>query len=409
MTCIKLSHPTGILRGRIQIAGSKSESNRLLVLKELYAPRSTVSGLSNSSDTKVLLEAFKNYKQSESLNVGDAGTAMRFLTAFLAQADGTWILEGSSRMHQRPIGILVDALRQMGADIEYQNEEGYPPLRIKGQELKGGTLYIDPSVSSQYISALMMIAPKLSQGLELKFKGTPVSTPYIQLTGNLMRRMGFPVFMLGEEVRIPAHQLKHSPAKLEVEPDWSSASYWFAMAALAKKAELFLPGFKEYSLQGDSIIQQLLAPLGVEQMFIGAGIRIRKTAAFPHRPILNLVNTPDLAQTLLPAYAAKGYAMELKGLQTLKIKETDRIVALKVELRKFQVDLSVDDSSIKINGNFKEQRATIESYGDHRMAMGFAPLALLQPIEIKNPEVVEKSYPGFWEDCERLGFELEWL
>lgn len=406
---IRISHPTAKLRGRLQVPGSKSESNRLLILQALYAPEAQIEGLSTSRDTVVMRELLENYQSSHYLNVGDAGTAMRFLTAFLAQADGEWTLDGSSRMRERPIKVLIDALRQLGAQINYLEKEGYPPLKIKGQSLKGGSLRINAEVSSQYLSALMMMAPGLERGLELKLEGHPVSMPYLQLTGNLMRRMGFPVFILGDEIRIPAHQLSSVPEVLRVEPDWSAASYWFGMALLSREAEIYLAGFEEHSLQGDSIVQQLMAPLGVEQIFIGGGIRIRKSKPFPIRKELNLLNTPDLAQSLIPIYAALNKEIHFKGLQTLRIKETDRIAALENELRKFNCVVQSGDKHLSLKGGFKASEVRIATYGDHRMAMGFTPLALLKPLEIENPAVVEKSYPGFWNDCEVLGFKLEKL
>ena len=409
MSLIRISHPTGKLRGRLQLPGSKSESNRLLILQALYASEAQLKGLSTSKDTLVMRELLERYQNSEELNVGDAGTAMRFLCAFLAQADGEWVLDGSPRMRERPIKVLVEALRQLGAEIDYLGKEGFPPLKIKGQSLKGGRLRINAEVSSQYLSALMMVAPSLELGLEMKLEGHPVSMPYLQLTGNLMRRMGFPVFILGDEIRIPAHQLSSPPKTLRVEPDWSAASYWFAMALLSREAEIYLPGFQQYSLQGDSIVQQLMAPLGVEQVFIGGGIRIHKSKPFPIRKELNLINTPDLAQSLIPIYAAFNQELKFKGLQTLRIKETDRIAALENELRKFQCELESGDKHLSLQGGFKASEVRVATYGDHRMAMGFAPLALLKPLEIENPEVVEKSYPGFWNDCESLGFKLERL
>ncbi len=405
MNRLRLSHPTGILRGKLRLPGSKSESNRLLILKELFAPDARIEGLSDSQDTHYLQKALKLYSSEEHLDIGDAGTAMRFLTAFLSTKEGEWVLSGSDRMHERPIGVLVEALRSLGASIQYLGEEGYPPLRIQGSTLEGGLLKIDAAVSSQFISALMMIAPTLKQGLEIKLEGSPVSMPYLQLTANLMRQMGFPVFILGDEIRVPAHQIDTLPRKLRVEPDWSAASYWFAMAVLAKEAEIYLPAFKQYSLQGDSIVQQYFAPLGVDQVFLGSGIRVHKAEPFPAPKQINLIHNPDLAQSLVPIYTALNQPMHFSGLQTLRIKETDRIGALAKELAKFGAIISSTEDTINTSSGFKAQSALIDTYGDHRMAMGLAPLALLAPIEINNPEVVSKSYPGFWEDCREMGFE----
>lgn len=406
MSKLRVSHPNGVLRGSLELPGSKSESNRLLILKALYDECLPILGLSESKDTQVLVEALKAYKFQKEINIGDAGTAMRFLTAFLAQEEGEWFLSGSARMHERPLGVLVDALRALGAEIEYLDKEAYPPLRIKGQPLNGGVLKVDAGVSSQYLSALMMIAPKMKEGLELRWEGPAVSMPYLYLTANLMRRLGFKVFVLGNEIRIPFQKLEKPLASQAVEPDWSAASYWFSAAALANKAEIYLPGFKEYSLQGDSIVAQHMAPLGIEQIFIGGGIRIKKAASFDYPRAINLVDCPDLAQSLIPAYAASGHRQTFLGLQTLRIKETDRLQALEQELAKFGTEVELQSDQLVLKGGFGIPKSPIATYGDHRMAMGFLPLALKFPIEIENPEVVSKSYPSFWEHCEHLGFEI---
>ena len=391
------------------LPGSKSESNRLLILQALYAPSVQIEGLSSSKDTQVLQLALSQFRGTDRLNVGDAGTAMRFMCAFLAMQEGTWQLDGSPRMRERPIGVLVEALRKLGAEISYLAEEGFPPLLIKGRALKGGLLRINAGISSQYLSALMMVAPQMEAGLEMRWEGEAVSMPYLYLTAQLMRRMGFKVFILGNEIRVPRQSLTQFPEQLSVEPDWSAASYWFAAAALAAEAEIYLPGFKEYSLQGDSIVAQLMAPLGVEQIYTGAGIRIRKRAEFEFGRPINLVACPDLAQSLIPAYAAKGRSQKFKGLQTLRIKETNRLEALAQELQKFDCQLSIHPAELELHTGVVAQTQSIATYGDHRMAMGFAALGLLHPITIENPEVVEKSYPDFWEHCGELGFSLEWI
>lgn len=410
MADYRIHHPTKKLRGMLRLPGSKSESNRLLILKELYQPKLELKGLSESRDTLLMQKALKEYLETDQIDVQDAGTAMRFLLAFLAaQATGEWVLSGTPRMHQRPIAVLVEALRKLGAKIDYLQEEGYPPLRIKGQSLRGGELWIDASLSSQYISALMMIAPRLAEGLSLKFRGASVSAPYIFLTANLMRSLGFTVFTLGDEVRVPPQTYSAGQKDYQVEADWSAASYWFAALSLAEEGEIYLPGFKQHSFQGDAILSQFFAPLGVEQVFIGSGIRIRKAEPFPARRSLNLVANPDLAQSLAPAYAAHGVPIELKGLQTLRIKETDRLEALKNELQKFGVTVKLEGNNLTLSGSFKSSFQSIESYDDHRMAMGFLPLALKHEVLIRNAAVVEKSYPQFWDHCRELGFEIQSL
>lgn len=409
MPRLRLAHPTGKLRGRLVLPGSKSESNRLLILQALYAEQVQIEGLSTSRDTQVLQTALNSFRDTENLNVGDAGTAMRFMCAFLAMQEGTWVLDGSGRMRERPIGVLVEALRELGADINYLGTDGFPPLKIQGRALKGGLLNINAGISSQYLSALMMVAPLMEAGLEMRWDGEAVSMPYLYLTAQLMRRMGFKVFILGNEIRVPKQSLSQVPERLSVEPDWSAASYWFAAAALAKDAEIYLPGFKEYSLQGDSIVAQLMAPLGVEQVYTGAGIRIHQREGFEFGRTMNLVACPDLAQSLIPAYAAKGRSQKFKGLQTLRIKETNRLEALAHELGKFDCQVSINQTELQLHRGIVPQEQSVATYGDHRMAMGFAAFALLYPLVIEDPEVVEKSYPDFWEHCKSLGFSLEWL
>ncbi len=402
---LKLSHPTKKIIGKIQVPGSKSESNRLLLLKYLYFPGLDIGRLSDSRDSIYMEKGLTN--KGHDINVGDAGTAMRFLTAFYATQNGREVeLSGTDRMHQRPIGILVDALRQLGANIQYLEKEGYPPLKVKGGELQGGILEIDGSISSQFISALMMIGPGMKSGLTLKIKGFSVSTPYIYLTANLMRRLGFAVAVSGEEVIMKPYLPK--PLKtFPVEPDWSAASYWFLMVLLAEKAEIYLPGFRQYSLQGDAFVSGLFEPIGVESHFIGSGFRLKKGEQTQERFSMNLIHNPDLAQTLAVAFAAKGIPARISGLQTLRIKETDRLEALKTELEKTGAVIEIGDDYLEIkSGLQKLEGITFNTYEDHRMAMSFAPLALLAPISITNPGVVAKSYQSFWTDLEKIGFKL---
>ncbi len=405
MEILNLSHPTKKIIGKIQVPGSKSESNRLLLLKYLYFPNLDIGRLSDSRDS-MYMERGLNEKGND-INVGDAGTAMRFLAAFYSTQGGREVmLSGTERMHQRPIGILVDALRKLGADIQYIEKEGYPPVKIKGAELEGGTLEIDGSVSSQFISALMMIGPGMRAGLTLKIKGFSVSTPYIYLTANLMRRLGFEVSVSGEEVTIKS-LIPKSPKTFPVEPDWSAASYWFLMALLAEKAEIYLPGFRQYSLQGDAFVSGLFDPIGVESHFIGSGFRLKKGVQSQERFSMNLIHNPDLAQTLAVAFVAKNIPARISGLQTLRIKETDRLAALKTELEKTGAVIEIGDDYLEIkSGLQKLEGITFNTYEDHRMAMSFAPLALLAPISITDPGVVAKSYQSFWADLEKVGFKL---
>ncbi len=408
MANYRISHPTKVLRGRLPLPGSKSETNRLLILRALYFPNLEIAGFSESRDSFILREILENFQVQDQLDVKDAGTAMRFTCAFLAaQEKGEWILSGTDRMHQRPIGTLVKALQSIGANIEYLQQDGYPPLRIKGAKLRGGEIEVSAVESSQFISALMMIAPRLEKGLSIKFKGASVSAPYIYLTSNIMRSLGMEVYVLGDELRVPQQSPTETSKVYKIEPDWSAASYWFAALALADEGELYLPGFKEHSLQGDSVAASFFAPLGVEQFYIGSGIRLRKAEPTPSPTQINLLANPDLAQSIAPAYAAKGVSISLKGLQTLRLKETDRIMALEKELSKFGLNLTSQEDRLDISGPFLNGEQEIDTYSDHRMAMGFLPLALLGPIIIKDIEVVQKSYPQFWDHCRELGFVLE--
>lgn len=404
----KLSHPTGRILGKIAIPGSKSEANRLLILRHLYAPGAQLSYLSTSSDTAVLREALGMMETEAVLNAGEAGTAYRFLTALLAITPGSWRLAGSARMEERPIAPLVEALRALGASIRYLGKEGYPPLAIEGAQLQGGRVEVDGRLSSQYISALMMIGPSLPAGLSLHIPGFSVSTPYIYLTAHLMRRLGLTVHITGYQIEIPARPAAWDPPdQYVVEPDWSAASYWFAMACLASRAELFLPGFRQHSLQGDSFVANLFAPLGVEAHFIGAGFRLRPGGS-PHPPReINLVHNPDLAQTLAVVYAARQWPVTIKGLQTLRHKETDRLAALRNELEKTGAQVEIGEDYLRLRrGCQSVAGCRFQTYGDHRMAMALAPLALLGPIEIENPEVVGKSYGRFWDDLRQVRFEV---
>lgn len=408
MSSICVSHPTAKLIGRINITGSKSESNRALLLKALFLPTMNIQNLSESKDTQVLQTALR--AQTKEVNIGDAGTAMRFLTAYYAAQEGKEVvLTGSTRMQQRPIGLLVEALRNLGANIVYLEREGFPPLQISGTTLTGTEIEISGNVSSQFITALMLIAPVLKTGLTIKIKGFSVSTPYIYLTASLMNRLGFSIQVKGEHIYI--QPVNHASLKqhLRIEPDWSSASYWFSMALLAKQAEVFLPYFREISMQGDAAVKGLFEPLGVEAIYLGNGYRLKKIAAKNHKTIkLNLLHTPDLAQTLAVALSAVGQKATLNGLQTLTIKETDRLLALKTELEKFGAKIEISQNSLHIYEGIKPNKnGQIGTWGDHRMAMAFAPLALLNPVIIEAPEVVQKSYPGFWEDLKKIGFTLD--
>lgn len=405
----RISHPTGCITGKIQLSGSKSETNRLLILQALSGGTFQIDNASDSEDTQVLRQALST--QAELVNCGMAGTAFRFLTAFFSiQEARQTLLTGSERMLQRPIKPLVDALKALGADIQYLGEEGFPPLRITGKKLIGHEVQVDASISSQFITALMLIAPFLPQGLRIRLKGHAVSMPYLYLSSSLMQHLGFRVIMEPQEIFIP--QGLPQRKRISVEPDWSSASYPLAMAALAQQAELYLPALRHPSMQGDSSIIGYMEALGLEAVFIGSGYRVGKKSILekPAYPLqFHLEDSPDLAQTLAVLLAALDIPAHLKGLSTLRIKETDRIHALAIELTQLGCVIEAGSDYIQLKKGIKktaENIPTIKTYGDHRMAMAFAPLALLFPIQIENPEVVGKSYPRFWEDMKLLGFEI---
>lgn len=403
---IQLSFPSETLSGSISITGSKSESNRLLLLQALY-PGIHIHNLSNSDDTQVLQKALSS--EGGKIDVHHAGTAMRFLTAYYASQEGKEvILTGSERMQDRPIKVLVKALRDLGADITYLDKEGYPPLKINGKRLAHNEVTVDSSISSQYISALMLIGPSLPDGLVIRLEGKMTSVPYIEMTLNLLRECGFEGSFKNNEIRInPALDLPE--VDVVVESDWSSASYFYSMIALSREGKIRLSSFKENSYQGDRIVAGIYKQLGVETVFEDDQIVIEKSRSKRPRSIdLDLCDSPDLAQTIAVTCFAMGIKCTIKGLHTLRIKETDRLQALKSELTKLGGDVQVTSDSFHLSPTTHIHSGTkIETYNDHRMALAFAPLALKTSLEIVDSEVVSKSFPGFWEDLEKLGFSVK--
>lgn len=402
----KITHPNGHLAGKLEVTGSKSESNRALILQAFYSSIK-LKNLSNSDDTQVLQEALK--KDSGTIDIHHAGTAMRFLTAYYAAKEGAnVILTGSRRMKERPIELLVNALRSMGADIEYAEKEGFPPLHIKGEKFSEATVSLKANVSSQYISALMLIAPTLPEGLEISLEGPVTSTPYINMTLELLRYFGFSADFNGQKIAVAPG--KSIAAKtLTIESDWSSASYFYSIAAISEQAEIELSSYKLNSRQGDAEVATIFEHLGVKTEYLDNSIKLsRKNLKHPHSLKLDLQNTPDLAQTIAVCCLGLGIGCELNGLHTLKIKETDRLLALKTEMEKFGANVEITGDSLKLypTANLKEG-VSIATYNDHRMAMAFAPLALKVPVEIQEAEVVSKSYPEFWEHLATLGFTEE--
>jgi 3-phosphoshikimate 1-carboxyvinyltransferase len=397
------------LNARINLPSSKSISNRVLIINALSYSPWEVKNLSDSDDTRVLEAALNS--NNTVFDIGHAGTAMRFLTAFLAKIAGEWVITGSERMKQRPIKILVEALRKMGASIEYLENEGFPPLRILGSHLKGGIVELDGSVSSQYISALLMIAPTLEGGLTLRLKNRVTSRSYIEMTLNLMKQFGVSSVFRNNEIRV--EEQAYCPMEYSVEADWSGASYWYEALALCESGEIEFEGLKLSGLQGDEAIENWFRAFGIESVATQSGMKISKTAQIkPGRLFLKFHETPDMAQTMAALCVAKRVPFHFTGLETLKIKETNRVVALQNELAKFGAVLTEPkEGELKwdgmINPQLVQQHPVIETYNDHRMALAFAPLALTgMEVIINNPKVVAKSYPDFWETLQAMGFDL---
>lgn len=392
----------------IQLPASKSISNRALIIHALSRGEDVPANLSDCDDTQVMIRALR--EDSESIDIHAAGTAMRFLTAYLSATPGTHTLTGTARMQQRPIRILVDALRELGAGIEYAGKEGFPPLRIRGKALSGNPIALQGNVSSQYISALLMIGPVLANGLELRLTGEIISRPYIDLTLQLMKEFGAVAgWTSGSSIRVEPRPYRSVP--FIVESDWSAASYWYQIAALMPQAEIELTGLFPNSYQGDSRGAEIFAKIGVQTHYTEAGVRLVKKGERPARIDESLVDMPDLAQTFVVTCALLGIPFRFTGLQTLKIKETDRIAALKAELAKLGYAIQDEnDSILSWNGELCEPQQTpvIETYEDHRMAMAFAPAALCYPhLLIAEPQVVSKSYPAYWDDLKKAGFRIE--
>lgn len=404
----EISHPTKSIEGEIHLTASKSESNRALVIRALCETHFEIKNLAAAADTDTMLQLLDENNMVK--DVGPAGTTMRFLTAYYCTQKGTVIMTGSDRMKQRPIGILVDALRQLGADIAYEGEEGFPPLRITGKPLQGGKIKMDGSISSQFITAVLLIAPVLPLGIEIEFTGEVASRPYLEMTLRMMRYFGANWSWSGDNLKVEPGGYTAKP--FTVEADWSAASYWYEMAALAENADFFLTGLKNESLQGDRVIAEIYAQSGITTSFTKEGIQIKKQN-HPN-PILthlvyNFEDCPDVAQTLACTCAGLGWTARMDGLKSLRIKETDRTLALHVELQKLGVDSTVlGDESFSIHqGKVPATAEAIDTYEDHRMAMAFAPLALkMKSIKIEDPKVVEKSYPQYWSDLKSVGFEI---
>lgn len=403
-----VSKPDKTLKGSIVLPGSKSVANRALIIHALSYSPYPIENLSDSDDTRVMEQVFNS--NTNHFDIGHAGTAMRFLTAFLAQIVGEWTITGSERMKQRPIGILVDALNKLGARIEYLENEGFPPLKIFGSHLKGCVLELDGSVSSQYISALLMIAPTIEGGLTLRLKNKITSRPYIEMTLKLMEQFGVQSVWKGNEIRIAEQTYKARP--FSVEADWSGASYWYQMAVMADEIDLELIGLTTESLQGDAQIAKWFEQLGIDTVATEKGSKLIKNGKpLPKNLNLNFIENPDVAQTFAVLCVMKQIPFHFTGLETLKIKETNRIAALQDELAKFGAQITEPaHGELSWDGTFpldKQAVPEIETYHDHRMALAFAPACQVYgPVSILDPMVITKSYPNYWEDLKTVGFEV---
>lgn len=406
---IEISAHQSPINNQLTVTGSKSESNRLLLLNQLFENVLKLENVSNSEDSLLMQKALAN--KTDLIDIHHAGTAMRFLTAYYSiQADREVTLTGSERMKQRPIKVLVDALNNLGAEISYQENEGFPPLQIKGKKLTQDSITIPSNISSQYITALCLIGTKLPTGLTINLDGKIISIPYIQMTIQLLNKVGINAIFEGNTITIP-FTASIQPQTLQVESDWSSASYYYSLIALSKNSEIKISTYFEDSLQGDSALQKIYAEnFGVNSTFENGVLTLKNNPEFQFKELieLNLINTPDIAQTIAATCVGLKLKCHLTGLETLKIKETDRLVALKNELEKFGAQISITDDALTIeNYTSYTEIPTIETYNDHRMAMCMAPLAQLFTIRIKDEMVVEKSYPTFWKDWKQLGFEIK--
>ena len=406
-----ISHNNNSFSNSFEISGSKSESNRLLILNSIYG-NLKIDNLSNSDDT-VILDKYLTSLENQ-IDVHHAGTAMRFLTALLSiKTNKQFVITGSNRMKERPIKILVDALNKLGANISYCDKNGYPPLLIKGQEIVGGEISLSSQISSQYISALMLIAPILKKGLLINLEGQITSKPYLEMTLAILKKIGINCYFKKNIISIESCSTINS-SSISIESDWSSLSYFYSIIALSSSSKLNIGTFYKSSIQGDIRLSEIYTKLGVETKFIESSSRVslKKINDFnkPDHIDLDLTENPDIAQTIAVTCFGLGISCDLFGLHTLKIKETDRLEALKTELSKLGAIVKITNNSFHLSSSFSiNTDISIETYNDHRMAMAFAPLALKTPLTINNPEVVTKSYKDFWKDLKSLDFNISQL
>ena len=399
---------------KLEITGSKSETNRLLLLQALYS-NIQIENASNSDDSEVMIEALQQptttNNSSTTIDVHHAGTAMRFLTAFFAiQENKEVVITGSSRMKERPIEVLVDALQELGAEIYYKEKNGYPPLHIIGKKITKNKISIPANVSSQYISALLLVAPKLENGLEITLQGKITSLPYINMTLSLLKEIGVTTSFEKNIISVQPTTYNLQPTTLIVESDWSSASYWYSIIALSEiGTAITLSHFKKNSLQGDAVLPEIYNNFGVKTVFENNKITLQKVENHQLSTIsFELNNSPDIAQTIAVTCFGLGITCDLFGLHTLKIKETNRLLALKIELEKLGAKVVITNDSLHIQSSkINTKNCVINTYQDHRMALAFAPLAIKFPLIIQDAQVVSKSYPTFWNDLKTVGFKIQ--
>lgn len=400
------------LKGSVRLPLSKSECSRMLIIREISGTKEPLHGMSDAHDSQVLAKLLEKSQKQNSDNVydcGPAGTTMRFLTAYFCTLPGTRTLTGSARMQKRPLGILVEALRTLGAQINYKGEEGFAPIEITGTKLQGGQVELDGSVSSQFVTALLLIAPTLHNGLVIRFTGPVASMPYILMTLRIMERFGVYGIWDGDTLSVSnqSYTVDDAKSQFSVEADWSAASYCYSLVAIADEADIFLEGLREQSLQGDSVLAWLFPFLGVSTKFEDGGVRITKNHYKPKAFAFDFEECPDIVQTCAVVAAAKKIPMLMRGLNTLRVKETDRIQALITELKKLGVGSTEPGKGLLELRTFDGTVSSpleIETYEDHRMAMAFAPLAIQYPgLIMHDPAVVGKSFPGFWDELKKLG------
>lgn len=403
---VRITAPENLTGATIRLPGSKSIANRLLMLRHLYGPTTTLHNLPDGDDTAVLIKALHAMNQKRfHIDAGHAGTAFRFLTALCAVTPGDWLLSGSERMLQRPIAPLVNALKQLGADIDYHQQHHFPPLNISGRRLTGGKVYLDASISSQFTSALCMIAPSLIMGIEIEFTQPPVSYSYVEMTLQLLKQYGATVHDGKRSIKVLPSSLQ-LPAVIETEGDWSSASYWYSICALAKGSSFTFTHLNKESLQGDSVVATIFEQLGVSTEVLPDGVKITHHGRVKPTLEINFSDCPDLTQTIMVTCLGLGIHLTCTGISTLAHKETDRITALVKEITALGGHVGVHGEALVLQPiRASHPNAIIETYQDHRMALAFAPLALVLPqISLNNPQVVTKSYPTFWNHLKAVGF-----